>query len=424
MIEFLTQWYTAFNEATKSNPMLGAAVGLWGLTVVSYILRSVPSTVCRNLWRQSTTFMTLNNSSLSWANRNAYHKFNVWFSQQPTRRFSRALAMEVFDDAAHASVGPGYGYHFFFLNGKLFWFYKEQQEASATSAVKESITISTLGRSTKVFTKLVDTFSPPEPPTDTIEVYSFVDDCWCKRADVYKRPLDSVIIPAAQKQFLLGQIADFNDRRGWYLEHGFAHKLTLCLHGQPGTGKTSLVKALAAHHNKSIYAMNLSHFSDSKLEAAVSTIPKGQFVLIEDFDAADATRQRMPEGETADSWQPMTLTGLLNVLDGVIPLDETVLFMTTNHIAHIDAALLRKGRTDFMLEISKLDDTGVKDYIRSVYGDVALHHFHFESVAGCDLQNIVLEFKEDYNGFIQRVVELYALPVMQAVRISPCEDIA
>lgn len=42
----------------------------------------------------------------------------------------------------------------------------------------------------------------------------------------------------------------------------------------------------------------------------------------------------------------VTFSGLLNALDGVASSEERIIFMTTNHIERLDAALIRPGRVD------------------------------------------------------------------------------
>lgn len=49
----------------------------------------------------------------------------------------------------------------------------------------------------------------------------------------------------------------------------------------------------------------------------------------------------------------ITFSGFLNALDGVTSGEERIVFMTTNHIERLDAALIRPGRVDV---IQLLDD--------------------------------------------------------------------
>src|SRR4051794_31141594 len=47
----------------------------------------------------------------------------------------------------------------------------------------------------------------------------------------------------------------------------------------------------------------------------------------------------------------VTLSGLLNVIDGTTAAEGRLLIMTTNHLEQLDKALLRKGRVDRQFEI-------------------------------------------------------------------------
>ena len=51
----------------------------------------------------------------------------------------------------------------------------------------------------------------------------------------------------------------------------------------------------------------------------------------------------------------MSLSGLLNALDGVASQEGRILIMTTNHIEKLDSALIRPGRIDLRLELNYAD---------------------------------------------------------------------
>uniref|UniRef100_A0A7S3TDJ9 AAA+ ATPase domain-containing protein n=1 Tax=Emiliania huxleyi TaxID=2903 RepID=A0A7S3TDJ9_EMIHU len=61
-----------------------------------------------------------------------------------------------------------------------------------------------------------------------------------------------------QKDSLLRLLADFERGTGKYAVAGFPQKVGLLLHGPPGTGKTSLIKALAHHTGRSIINVSLA----------------------------------------------------------------------------------------------------------------------------------------------------------------------
>ena len=60
----------------------------------------------------------------------------------------------------------------------------------------------------------------------------------------------------------------------------------------------------------------------------------------------------------------LTLSGLLNAIDGVTSSEGRIVFMTTNYVDKLDPALIRPGRVDYrQVETNKeLRDTAFKIY--------------------------------------------------------------
>lgn len=113
----------------------------------------------------------------------------------------------------------------------------------------------------------------------------------------------------------------------------------------------------------SIYVVNLTEFSDRTLKTAMNCVPENSLILFEDIDCMKAGNRR-PEScewvekqtssvavERADAAAKfaVTLSGLLNVLDGFHAPENVVYAMTTNKVEALDPALLRPGRIDYRL---------------------------------------------------------------------------
>lgn len=147
-------------------------------------------------------------------------------------------------------------------------------------------------------------------------------------------------------------------------------------YGPPGTGKTSVVSALAAHFGLSIYLVNLAGFNDRTLMKAVNEIATNSVLLFEDIDCMKSSNARAPststpdhgaldagslkggvqtrEGaETVGDKNGVTLSGLLNALDGFYAPTNVLFMMTTNRMEALDEALLRPGRIDYRLYMGK-----------------------------------------------------------------------
>jgi len=57
--ELITRGSDYLNQVTGNNHMLAGAIGLWGLGVISYMCRSVPSRIYDFLLRHLTTELTV-----------------------------------------------------------------------------------------------------------------------------------------------------------------------------------------------------------------------------------------------------------------------------------------------------------------------------------------------------------------------------
>lgn len=110
-----------------------------------------------------------------------------------------------------------------------------------------------------------------------------------------------------EKDNLLNLIENFNKKTGKYAIKGYPYKLGVLLHGPPGTGKTSLIKALAQKLGRSIVNVPLSRvktnselmsvFFDRKYHIDGSCVPvklgfKDVIYVMEDCDAASKVVKR------------------------------------------------------------------------------------------------------------------------------------
>ena len=161
-----------------------------------------------------------------------------------------------------------------------------------------------------------------------------------------KRPLDSVLLDEGVKERIVADVEDFNLSKKWYADRGVPYRRGYLLYGPPGTGKSSFIQALAGHLNYNIALLNLSEkgMTDDRLNYLLTIIPERTIVLLEDVDVAWVNRRDM--GSDGYNGPSVTMSGLLNALDGVASAEERIIFLTTNHVEKLDAALIRPGRVD------------------------------------------------------------------------------
>ncbi|KAL8680939.1 MAG: hypothetical protein Q9186_002899 [Xanthomendoza sp. 1 TL-2023] len=185
-----------------------------------------------------------------------------------------------------------------------------------------------------------------------------------------KRPLESVILDQGVKERILGDLKDFLHSERWYYDRGIPYRRGYLLHGPPGSGKSSLIQALAGELDYNIAIVNLSErgLTDDRLNLLLTIIPKRTLVLLEDVDAAFSGRTQ--SGEDGYRGANVTFSGLLNALDGVASAEERVLFLTTNHVERLDGALVRPGRVDMSVRLGEATRYQAGQLWDRFYGDM------------------------------------------------------
>ncbi|KAG1705424.1 hypothetical protein DVH05_004353 [Phytophthora capsici] len=215
-----------------------------------------------------------------------------------------------------------------------------------------------------------------------------------------------------EKESVVQLLNNFANKSGKFSIKGFPYKLGLLLHGPPGTGKTSLIKAIAQHTRRHIVTISLGKihtnqqlldalfdmsFAVQGLDSPVEMGFEDVVFVMEDIDCAssivnarddgekkpskaermfDSQKKAMeeePEDGVAGLIGPMlkpkgvedklSLSGLLNVLDGVIDCPGRIVIMTTNHPEKLDAALVRPGRVNKKLLLGHMGPKQVQEMI-------------------------------------------------------------
>ncbi|KAF9256975.1 P-loop containing nucleoside triphosphate hydrolase protein [Marasmius fiardii PR-910] len=230
-----------------------------------------------------------------------------------------------------------------------------------------SLKVSVVARNNDILKKLVLDAKREYEKDAEHRVHIFLADttygCWRWNGARQKRPMSSIVLQPGVKDMLLADCKDFLASEDWYAERGIPFRRGYLLHGVPGSGKTSLIHSLAGELGLDIYVVSLSSkgMSDNTLTTLMGHVPSRCILLLEDLDAAftrgvsrDASSTGAPTESTASTkddkkendGSTLSLSGLLNSLDGVAAAEGRLLFATTNHIERLDPALSRPGRMD------------------------------------------------------------------------------
>jgi len=411
MFDTLSAFFTEYSNAVKGNPML-AGFALYLTGTLTYLARDLPKTIWKTFTGAVTTSIEMNNAGYSG---NDYHftLFLTWFMESPWAKWSRSLYTGRFYQIGKETdtvVGPGYGNHIFFYKGRLFWFNKFKIDSSGSERQKEGIRIVTLGRSHKALLELVKAFEYKKGENE-LAVYEYRNNSWEQVTTIEKRPMRTLCIAEDLKEQLLRRHDHFVNNRQWFRDRGIAYKITTLLYGPPGTGKTSIAKTLAGHYDRGVFILDLSAMSNKTLQHALAILPPKALLLVEDVDAATSVvKSREKDGgaqqtSLADMVQDqLTLAGLLNALDGIIPLNDVMVFLTTNHPEKLDPALIRKSRVDYKYEIGPMTNEEIHAYVELMYPGTKLNPtLVFCAMLGCDVQAAFREHPDDISGFLNEV---------------------
>lgn len=166
---------------------------------------------------------------------------------------------------------------------------------------------------------------------------------WQKREDLPPRSLESVVLAAGQLERITDDLDRFLRSESEYNRRGIPWHRGYFLHGPPGTGKTSIARALAAHFAMDLWYAPLGDMgSDFKLINAVAEVRPRSILLLEDIDVYQLARTRDDASVTPHA----SMAGLLNATDGVATPHGLVTMLTGNRPDVIDPALVRPGRVD------------------------------------------------------------------------------
>ncbi|KAK9444203.1 mitochondrial chaperone BCS1 [Metarhizium brunneum] len=180
---------------------------------------------------------------------------------------------------------------------------------------------------------------------------------------------NTVILPDDVENDFFDDLAEYLDPEAvaWYVEHGQLYTRGYLLYGEPGTGKTSPSLAAAGKFGLDVYAMNLSKVNDATLQKLMSKLPTRCVLLPEDIDAIESAKSRENSDAGSSTSSSVTLSGLLNAIDGVGSVEGRVLIMTTNHVDRLDPAVIRPGRVDKMVEFGLASREMLLEMFRYIY---------------------------------------------------------
>lgn len=219
---------------------------------------------------------------------------------------------------------------------------------------------------------------------------------------LFKHPskFDTLAMDPKRKQEILDDLITFSKAKDYYAKIGKAWKRGYLLHGPPGTGKSSMIAAIANFLNYDVYDLELTSVKDNtELRKLLINTSSKSIIVIEDIDCSldlagkreknkkksedeekekDVSKEmkKKMEEESSNKDSKVTLSGLLNFIDGLWSAcgEERLIIFTTNYIEKLDPALIRKGRMDKHIEMSFCDFEAFKILAKNYLNIIESHH--------------------------------------------------
>jgi len=205
---------------------------------------------------------------------------------------------------------------------------------------------------------------------------------------------------------LKARIDLFVNHPEWYIARGIPHTLGIMMYGIPGAGKTSTIKAISKMTRRHPFNIRLRECTSQKQltnlffnETVVVQTYDGtkqtlkiplnrRFYIIEDIDCLtdvvidrdikrqEAREAREARGASGDETRnedevaegdSLTLSFILNLLDGVLETPGRLLAISSNKPERLDKAFVRPGRIDVRIEFKHANREFILDTFNKFY---------------------------------------------------------
>lgn len=354
----------------STNPLLVGGIGTLVFGSVMYFIRDIPTRIYATIKRMTTIEISLTSDSF------LYHEILRVLSTARIGLFARNYSTDHEGD-----VVSGYGSSVAIFERRLVTFNRELIEGKLR--LDEKLHVTVFSRNVDILRKMIAKARLPKPD-DMVKIYSASSGYWGSPIRRRKRNLDTIFTNGDVKDTVIAKVRWFLANEQWYVRRGIPYKLVFLLHGEPGTGKTSLIYGMASYFDRGIGSVD----SIANIDDTLKNLPENTFALIEDIDMISISRDEEEDDDdetpgkpqaaaparaerdlTSAATQMSALQVLINALDGIATPHGLIMFITTNFRERLDVALIRPGRVDCDLEVTPLEADATEEMFAAFYGD-------------------------------------------------------